>query len=249
MPRGRGGPRPAFPYLRILDELRAWVLASPEGTALSPESALAARHGVSRMTARKAVMVLREEGLVFVARGRGAFVARRKLEIHSAPPCQGFTQMMRQAGLAPSSRLLRFERSEADVAVANALRIAPGTAVFELERLRLADEVPMVHELTTLPVDVCPSLYRYNLATESLYRILAEVRGLRFGSLTEQLEAGLTGRSLARLMKTTAADPVLIARRVLADAAGRPVELTVSTYRGDRYRATYRLPDGRGPDE
>jgi len=238
--RGREPSRPSFPYLRVLEALRQDVLALAAGSAAPSESELAARHGVSRMTARNAVLVLRQEGLLYVVRGRGVFVARRKLDLHGTPAPLGFTEMARRHGLTPSSRLLRFERGEADGPLAGRLDVPAGSPVFFVERLRLADGTPMAHELTAVPVEICPSLFRRNLAADSLYRILVQDHGHRLAGYAEEVEAGAAGRPMARLFRVAAADPVLIARRVVYGSDGRAVEWTLGTYRGDRYRATYR---------
>ena len=76
------------------------------------------------MTARNAVLVLRQEGLLYVVRGRGVYVARRKLDLHGTPAPLGFTEMARQHGLTPSSRLLRFDRGTADSALAGRLGLS-----------------------------------------------------------------------------------------------------------------------------
>ena len=251
MQRGREPSRPAFPYLRVLEALRQDVLALAPGSAAPSETELAARHGVSRMTARNAVLVLRQEGLLYVVRGRGVFVARRKLDLHGTTAPLGFTEMARQHGLAPTSRLLRFDRGEADSQLAARLGVDDGDPVFFIERLRFADAVPMCHELTAVPVSVCPSLFRRNLAADSLYRILVEEHGHRLCGYEEEVEAGAAGRTMARLFRVAPADPVLIARRVVFGENRRPVEWTLGTYRADRYRATYRtaappVQDGRG---
>ena len=107
--------------------------------------------------------------------------------------------------------------------------------MFFVERLRLADDTPMAHELTAIPVAICPTLFRRNLAADSLYRILSDHGHVAAGS-AEEVEAGAAGRTMARLVGIAAEDPVLIARRVVH---GRPLEWTLGTYRGDRYRATY----------
>jgi GntR family transcriptional regulator len=240
MQRGRDPSRPAFPYLRVLEALRQDVLALAPGSAAPSESELAARHGVSRMTARSAVLVLRQEGLLYAVRGRGVYVARRKLDLHGAPAPLGFTEMARRHGLVPSARLLRFERGKADAALAGRLGVDSGAPVFYVERLRFADAVPMCHELTAVPVDVCPTLFRRNLAADSLYRILVEEQGHALSGCAEEIEAGAAGRTMARLFRIAASDPVLIARRVVYGRQGKPVEWTLGTYRADRYRATYR---------
>jgi GntR family transcriptional regulator len=240
MQRRREPSRPTFPYLRVLEALRQDVLALEPGSAAPSETELAARHGVSRMTARNAVLVLRQEGLLYVVRGRGVFVARRKLDLHAASAPVGFTEMVRRHGMEPSSRLLRFDRGEADAALAARLALEPGAAVFFVERLRLADAAPMCHELTAVPVEICPTLFRRNLAADSLYRILIEDHGHAPAGYAEEVEAGAAGRTMARLFRIAAADPVLISRRVVFGQHGRPVEWTLGTYRADRYRATYR---------
>jgi GntR family transcriptional regulator len=240
MQRGRKPSRPAFPYLRVLEALRQDVLALAPGSVAPSESELAARHGVSRMTARNAVLVLRQEGLLYVERGRGVFVARRKLDLHGTPAPLGFTEMARRHGLTPASRLLRFDRGHADAALAQRLGLEDGAPVFFVERLRLADGTPMAHELTAVPVAICPTLFRRNLAADSLYRILVDDHGHALGGYAEEVEAGAAGRTMARLFRVTPSDPVLIARRVVYDRRGRPVEWTLGTYRADRYRASYR---------
>jgi GntR family transcriptional regulator len=89
-------------------------------------------------------------------------------------------------------------------------------------------------------VAVCPTLFRRNLAADSLYRILVQDHGHALSGYSEEVEAGAAGRTMARLFRIAAADPVLIARRVVYGKQGKPVEWTLGTYRADRYRATYR---------
>jgi GntR family transcriptional regulator len=239
MQRGRTRSRRTFPYLRVLEALRQEVLALGPGSPAPSETELGKRHGVSRMTARAAVLILRQEGLLYVVRGRGVFVARRKLDLHGTPAPLGFTEMIRRQGLTPTSRLLRFDRGAADSALASRLGLAAGDPVFFLERLPFADGTPMCHELTAIPVDVCPTLFRHNLAADSLYRILVE-HGHALSGYEEEVEAGAAGRTMARLFRIAPNDPVLIARRVVFGRDGTPVESTLGTYRADRYRATYR---------
>lgn len=216
------------------------MLALAPGSLAPSETELAARYGVSRMTSRAAVLVLRQEGLLYVVRGRGVYVARRKLDLHGTPARLGFTEMARQHGLTPSSRLLRFDRGAADSALAGQLGLTPGDPVFFVERLRYADAAPMCHQLTAVPVAVCPSLFRRNLAADSLYRILVEDHGHALTGYSEDIESGTAGRTIARLFRMAVTDPVLIARRVVYGKRGKPVEWTLGTYRADRFRATYR---------
>jgi GntR family transcriptional regulator len=235
----RSSPIPA--YVQILQQLRNEVLALPAGALVASERDLAERFGVSRMTAREAVRILRQDGLIYHERGRGMFVVRRKLDLHERPGLAGFSTEMRERGLSPRTRLLRFERVQARGEIAQHLQVAVGAPVYRIERLRLSDEVPMVHECTHVPLALCPGLYRYDLSREALYRILREDFGLQLARAAEELEAAAAGRTLARLFKLSPSDPVLTIRRIVYGPAGTPIETTRSIYRADRYRATYEV--------
>ncbi len=66
-------------YVQIADLLRAGIERGDylPGRPIPSETTLMQEHGVARLTARKAVRVLADEGLVEVVRGRGAYVAER----------------------------------------------------------------------------------------------------------------------------------------------------------------------------
>lgn len=230
-------------YVQIFEQLRDEVLKLPPGHLVASERELAERHGVSRMTAREAVRVLRHEGLIYHERGRGMFVAHRKLDLHERHALAGFSEAMRRRGLSPGSRLLRFDRVPARGEVAAHLGLRTGEPVYRIERVRLADDVPMAYECTHVPVAVCPGLYRYDMSREALYRVLREDFGLRMVRAVEALEATAAGRTIAKLFRTAAADPVLSIRRIVYAEAGQPIETTRSIYRADRYRATFEVTE------
>lgn len=228
-------------YVQILQRLRTEVLALPPGSLVASERDLAERFDVSRMTAREAVRVLRQEGLLYHERGRGMFVARHKLDLHERPGLAGFSAEMRQRGLSPRSRLLTFDRIQARGDIASRLRVAAGEPVYRIERLRLSDDEPMVHECTHVAVATCPGLYRYDLSHDALYRILREDFRLELVRAVEDIEAASAGRTMAKLFRTSPTDPVLSIRRLVFDASGAPIESTRSIYRADCYRATFEV--------
>jgi GntR family transcriptional regulator len=228
-------------YVQILQRLRDEIRELPAGGLVASERELAERYRVSRMTAREAVRILRQEGLIYHERGRGMFVSHRKLDLHERHALAGFTEQMRRRGLSPASRLLRFDRVQARGDLATHLGLDAGEPVYRIERLRLSDEVPMAHECTHVPVAVCPGLYRYDLSRDALYRILREDFRLQLVRAVEELEAASAGRTIAKLFRVTPSDPVLTIRRIVYGSAGQPIETTKSIYRADRYRATFEV--------
>lgn len=239
MPRSPGRSRSAFLYQDILRDLRRDLQALTPGAPVPSEPALRKRYGVSRTTVRHALGVLREEGTIHVVRGQGTFVSDRKLDVQPSSGPAGFSALARRHGLVPSSRLLRFERTGADAPTARDLGLEVGEPVFRIDRIRYADGQAAAVERTFVPVAVCPRLFRHNLATGSLYRILA-AQGLTLARSAGAVEARSAGRTLGRLFGGASTDPVLVVHRTVFDANDVAVEVTTATYRADRYVIGFR---------
>jgi len=70
---------PLPPYRQIADILRRRIASGqyPPDTRIPTESELIEAFEVARTTARRAIAVLREEGLIYTVPQRGSYVARR----------------------------------------------------------------------------------------------------------------------------------------------------------------------------
>lgn len=210
------------------------------GENFPSERELAERYAVSRMTVRQALRHLRQENLIYHERGVGTFVTDRKLDVHTRN-LSGFSEEMASLGLAPSSRVLRLKRESAAEQIADDLDLNPGADVFHLERLRLADDEPMAFESTFLPSALCPELDKIDLTKNSLYQILADKYNVRMHHAAESLEAAAANGFAAKLLGIKKGAPVLVVHRVVFTESNQPIESAHTTYRADRYRATFFL--------
>ena len=210
------------------------------GENFPSERDLAERFGVSRMTVRQALQRLRHEGLIYRERGVGTFVANRKIDVHTRN-LSGFSEEMASLGLTPSSRVLHLKREKADQQVAQDLDLEADDEVFRLERLRLADDEPMAFETTFLAAQFCPELDKIDLTKNSLYQVLIEKYNLQMHHAAESLEAAAATRFIAGQLGIKANSPVLVVHRVVYSEANEPIESAHTTYRADRYRATFYL--------
>ncbi|TNM59556.1 GntR family transcriptional regulator [Streptomyces sp. NP160] len=196
------------------------------------ERELVERHGVSRQTVREAIGHLVHEGVLYRVHGKGTYVAARQVQtqLHLA----SFTDDMRRRGLAPSTRVLRAEAAEppAEVAAALDLPSGPGSA-WRVERLRLADGVPMALEESWFPAHLLPRFLEHDL-TGSLYTLLGREYGLSPSSGDQVLTAEAATRAQAELMRTSAGAALLVFTRTTS-AGDVVVERTTSRYRADRY--------------
>jgi GntR family transcriptional regulator len=201
--------------------------------AIPSERELSQRYGLSRMTVRQAVDHLVSEGRLYRVQGKGTFVARPKIEMPLR--LASFTEDMRARGLVPGSRDLDRRTAPASAHLARALGIEPGDPVHVIERLRTADGIPMAVERSHIPRAVAPALADESLADRSLYDLLAQRFGVLLDSGEQTIEAGIVDPADAAVLELAAGSAVLLLQR-RSFAAGRPVELTVSTYRADRYQ-------------
>ncbi|WP_110687962.1 GntR family transcriptional regulator [Salinicola aestuarinus] len=199
------------------------------GQALPSERALAQRVNVSRITARKALDRLVARGLIRRARGSGTFVAPRVDP--SLSRLTSFTELLIQRGHRPSSRWLHRESGHATAEECARLDLAADTAVCRLKRLRLADDVVVAVEETSLPSCV---LDEPQAVTHSLYATLAS-RGTPIVRARQHISAINAWPSLARLAEVEPQQALLMMTRIGYLADGRAGELTVTYCRTDYY--------------
>jgi GntR family transcriptional regulator len=228
-----------FQLMRVLANDIAARRLNP-GQRLPSERRLCETYGVSRVTARRALRALVDEGLVESSRGRGWFVSSGPI---SEPPNMllSFSAMGRARGLEPSSRLLQQSVRPATLDEADLLTIAPGAQIFELERLRLLDGHPVAIDRSRIPLVRCPSLAETDFTVASLYETLSSTTGAVPSFADYTVEAVAAPAEQARLLDLPEGGPVLAIGARTYDQAQRPLELGHMIYRGDRYRFRARL--------
>jgi GntR family transcriptional regulator len=235
---------PLSSYLQMLDESSSLPLyqqlqralreaiengvIAPED-ALPPERDLAEMLGVSRITVRKAIDELAEEGLLVRKQGSGTFVSNR-VEKNFAK-LTSFSEDMRARGREPRSIWLTKAAGTVTPEESLALRSSPGTPVLRFHRIRYADDAPMAIEYATVLANCLPSV---EAVTTSLYEAL-EKTGNRPVRALQRLRAVLFTGEQARLLKAQERDAGLLVARVGYLKDGRAVEFSQSYYRGDIY--------------
>lgn len=212
-----------------------------EGDPLASEEELARLYQVSRMTARQALHGLKTSGYAVSRKGRGTFVTRPKME-RNIMHLEGFTEDMKQRGMVPSSKMLEQVVVGATEEVAEKLSLHEGDPVLKLRRLRYADNIPMAIEESDIPLRLYPGLDRYNFEKNSLYTTLRESYGVRVGWADEIIEAMLATKEESDLLTIPKRASVLSISRLIMSTTDMPIEAACSRYRGDRYRASLRVP-------
>jgi GntR family transcriptional regulator len=216
-------------HVQVREYVRELIEKLPPGSPTPSERQLVEQFKVARMTVRQAMDALVAEGLVERLRGRGSFVADR-----SAWPrdLRSFTEEMRHRGLLPESQTLIARRETAGPGVAKALGVSEGDPVLHWKRLRRADGQPMCLEDAFLNEILLPGFLQAGVPT-SLYEAL-EARGLRPTWAEDAVTAVGALPEESHLLEVPVGAPVLrVSRRALA--LDKPIEVSRSTYRADRF--------------
>ncbi len=199
------------------------------GQALPGERELGRLLDLSRVTVRKAISGLVEDGLLMQRQGAGTFVAERIVKSFSA--LTSFTDDLRARGLDPRSEFLERGIGEVTPEEAMALNLSPGAQVVRYYRLRTANDTALALERTVVPADILPDPAQVE---NSLYAAFEKL-GVRPARALQRLRAIAFDAEQARLMRLPEGSPGLfIERRTFLDD-GRVVEFTRSFYRGDAY--------------
>jgi GntR family transcriptional regulator len=205
------------------------------GDRLPPERELAERYGCSLITVRHALSELAREGRIERTRGRGTTVLAPRMDRDFAGSLS-FAQEMQRRGMQATTRLITSREEPAGEAAAAALGVALGSPLIFLERLRLADDAPLLLELAWLPAYRFPGLLTVDLERNSLYDVLAERYGAMVVRAREAIEPVLLGAREAGLLGRRPRTPALIVEGIAYTANGEPVELARTYVRSDRTR-------------
>lgn len=204
------------------------------GDRLPAERILCRELGVSRVTLRRALAMLREEGSISSVQGAGTFVTVAVLR--EAPNnLLSFSKLSESRGLVASSQLLKLDQHSASIEEAESCGIVAGSRVVTLDRVRLLDGIAIAVSNSLIPLACAPTLMDIDWSTGSLYDELTR-GGNQPVRADHAIEARAADDRIAALLSIARGDPVLwVASRSFA-ADGRTVEVGEMTYRGDRYR-------------
>ena len=229
--RRLGQHAPVHAYARLRQSIQQAIEtgALESGQNLPSERELASDLSLSRVTVRKAIAGLVEDGMLVQRHGAGTYVAERIVKSFSK--LTGFTDDLRARGLKPRVEFLERSIGVVTPEEALALSLSPGARVVRLRRLRFAADKPLALENTVVPHTILKDPKRVKL---SLYEFL-ERAGCRPTRALQRLRAVALDAAQARLLALPAGSPALSIERRAFLEDGRAVEFTQSLYRGDAY--------------
>jgi GntR family transcriptional regulator len=229
-------------YTKV-EETIAEAIASGEyrpGDQLPIEDALLQRFEVSRITVRRAIQNLVQRGLLEIRRGRGTFVLEPRIEAELTK-LSGFVEDMNAAGRKASARVLSQGVVSATARIAERLQLGRGTRVMRIERVRLADGLPVSFDQTYLPLALGKKIVRNDLRMCPIFTLLEEEYGVPLLEADYALEAVAASKVVADALEVTVGAPIFQIERTSRTTSNEPIDYEVLSYRGDLVRFVTKL--------
>ena len=214
--------------------------ALPSGSRLPSEDQLAERFAVSRTTIRTAIQSLIARGQISIRRGKGTFVTQ-PIILQELTELTGFVEDMRSLGHTPSATVLDRRLVAASETVARELNIQRGASVARIQRVRLADGIPMSFDETYLPQGLGEKIMADDLENQPIFSLLEQKYTTPLIEAEYRLAAVASHGTAARALGIDAGSPIFLIERTSFSSGRLPVDYERLYYRGDHIRFVTRL--------
>lgn len=220
-------------YVQLMNSIKEKMLRGEYqiGDKLDSERVMAQQYGINRLTVRKALKMLEEQGFVKTQRGSGTYVVRlpqgpTQLD-QSSQSAVSLSMLIRQSGYRSFRRVISFHKLPAEDTLT---RKFPGCRqVFEMVRLSFVNEEPYAVQKTYIPAEPFWDAERYDFAEGSLYEYL-DLHGRSPQKIESYLKIAFPPREYARLLKLSSDRKVFLFEYLGYDRQQTLVEYTLSYY-------------------
>jgi len=209
---------------------------------LAPESRIQSERefsedlGVSRMTIRRALTELVNEGLLERRHGSGTYVAKPKV-MYESGELVNYLQAMQRRNIATSSQLLEFSEIAASRRLAEWLKIKIADPIHRIDLLRLANRVPVILERVFFPCARFPNLEDWDLEKSSIYDLVTTVYNVEIGQISQTVEAVAAADTVAQQLRVEESFPLLmLSRLIYRKDTNEPVVFSQDFLRSDYAR-------------
>jgi GntR family transcriptional regulator len=231
-------------YQQVNRILRSFIISGefPEKSKFLTERQISKRFDVSRVTANKALSNLVSEGLLSFKKGVGTFVKGHELSA-DLQNLISFTEKARSIGFIPTTKVVKYEKMSAEKiekSIADKLQISPFESIFYIERIRYADQTPVIFERRFINCSLCPDLTAEK-ASGSLYKYWQDEAKLTLAGADTSITALIIPPDIAVRLNAAYPTAGLLIKATGFIIGKNPLWYEETIYRGDSYEFHARL--------
>lgn len=228
-------------YLQVKNEIYRRIqegVWKPD-TLIPAEQDLITEFNVSRTTIRQAINILVQDNLLEKKQGRGTVVRPQNLIGHLGK-LKGFTEETRERGQTPKSKVLRSEYKDNLIFEQDILNVSEKESILLIERIRLANDIPIAIERSCWTKEIGEILKLYDLHQAHYYEIL-EQHNIYLKRAKETIRAINATINEADSLGVRPGEALLEMTRISYGMDNRPIEYTKTKYRSDKYQYNIEL--------
>jgi len=196
------------------------------GEQIPSERDFSEKYNVSRMTIKKAIDQLVEQGILHRKRGKGTFISEEENRVDTLQELIGFNKRVRMLGNNPSSILLERKITRSNDFISKKLNIARDSDIIFTRRVRLVNEVPKAYEESYIPKDLCPKILEIDLEKKSIYNTLMG-SGYKPTKARQKIEAILVDKPIKEVLKMEIGTPILKIDRITFSGE-KPIQFSIN---------------------
>lgn len=224
-------------YLQIKDILKERIMNKTyqPNRIIPSENDLCEEFAVTRATIRNALSELKKEGLIYTAKGKGSIVSPPKIE-QSLLKFYSFGREFKDINEKTASKLLSKALIKASPTIVRKLSINTNTEVFEIVRIRIFNDLPLILETSYIPIHIAPEILDNDLEEESIYDLLESKYGVKIVKAKEYIEPQVSNEYESKHLDVAYNSPVFYTERITLTDREEPIELRKSIIRGDKFK-------------
>lgn len=228
-------------YLQVRDKLVEQIESGElaPGDAIPGERTLAEMFDVSRVTIRKCIGNMVEEGYLIRSRGKETVVASRKIN-HRLGILVGVAEELSETNGDVKIQVINKSYEEISTDVRKHLKTDEHSLTYAFSRLILKDNKPLVVNYSYVLHDIGKLVETLDLESDKVFRYL-ENCGYNVSYAEQVISAGICNKKEAELLHYKVGQPVIVIKRTTFLENGYPILYEKSTYRGDEYQYSIKL--------
>jgi GntR family transcriptional regulator len=220
-------------FVAVSDRLRALIEDGtfPPGSRFPSEIELAHMLGISRVTLREGLRHLEEDGLIVRRHGIGTYV--RNVAVKLISPLEqnlGLSEVISRSGFKPGLQGLNIRRGKADKYISQKLILGNRKNVVYVERIRTADEVPLVFTMDAIPEFVLAGQELTDDLGSSIYKFLEDRCGQQIMYGDARIETVKADSNLSKRLSVPINSVMILLEEIDYNQHNQPILFTREFY-------------------